>query len=272
MSAIVGNLLNRALAVKNCAIRDTTLPSYKSNWNGFSEWMKENGNIDPEIVTEVTPNYIAACLTHHFENLNHAAGTIDNIKSAIRHHYKRNLRLEDGWTKNTNTGSYVGNPCDSIEVKELVSGSYNVSKDRGDSSKRAAPMKIEYLNATCTDMLLYLESHPECRVEVLCFLAACSTAFYLWMRIDELFNMKCKHVELNLEKTDKRGYFYHEATTYRRKNDKKNNKRKSRVHEVHKLSELEKGACMKTYLDMWLVELERILGRLFVMMIVYFPL
>ena len=70
MSAIIGDLLNRALALKNCAIRDSTLPSYKSNWNGFSEWMKENGNIDPEIVTEVTPNYIAAYLTHHFENLN----------------------------------------------------------------------------------------------------------------------------------------------------------------------------------------------------------
>ena len=41
----------------------------------------------------------------------------------------------------------------------------------------------------------------------------------------------------------------------------KNNKRKSRLHEVHKLSEIEKGACVKTFLNMWLVELERILRR-----------
>ena len=119
MSAVIGYLFNRATALKKRAIRDTTLPSYKSNWNSFSKRMKQNGDVDPEIVTDVMPNYISACLTHPFENLNHKAGTIDNMKSAIRNHCKRNLRLEDVWTHNMITGRYVGNPCDSIEVKDF---------------------------------------------------------------------------------------------------------------------------------------------------------
>ena len=37
----------------------------------------------------------------------------------------------------------------------------------------------------------------------------------------------------------------------------KKNKRKSRVCEVHKFSEIEIGGYMKTFVDMWLVELEK---------------
>ena len=215
--------------------------------------------MDPEIVTDIMHNYIAAFLTHHFEILNHKAGTIENVKSTIRHHYKRNLRLEDGSMHNTITGSHVGNPCDSIEVKELVSGSYNVSKDRG-SSKREEPMRIECLNSMSTCMLLCLESHPNCRVEVLHFLAACSTAFCLWMLIDELINGKCKHSDLNLEKTINDVICITKLQHADEKKIKKN-KRKSRVHEVHKLSEIEKGGCVKTFVDTWLVELEKNLRR-----------
>ena len=60
-------------------------------------------------------------------------------------------------------------------------------------------------------------------------------------------------------KTTTKRLFYHEATIHRRKNDIKKTKRKSRACEVNKFSEIEKGGCMKTFIDMWLVELARIL-------------
>ena len=87
-------------------------------------------------------------------------------------------------------------------------------------------------------MLRHIGSCAKDRVEVLHFLAACTTAFYLWMRIDELFNMKHKYLELNIEHSGRNGYFYHKATIFRRKNDKKRNKRKPRAHEAHYLSEI----------------------------------
>ena len=72
--------------------------------------MKANGDNDQEIITDTTTNCIAARLAHHFEDLKHKPGTVDNIKSGIKYHHKRNLRLEDGWTFDTTNNCCVGNP------------------------------------------------------------------------------------------------------------------------------------------------------------------
>ena len=77
-------------------------------------------------------------------------------------------------------------------------------------------MMLDYLNMMSTHMLRHMESFVKDRVEVLHVLAACATAFYLWMRIDELFNMKHKDLELNMQHSDRKGYFYHKATIFRR--------------------------------------------------------
>ena len=131
--------------------------------------MRVNSDNDSEEVIDTTRNQIAARQTHHFEDFHHTPGTVECIKNALKHHYKINLRLEDGWTFDTIKKNCVGNPCDLIEVKELVSGSCNVSEDRGDVSENMAPMKVDYLIKMSMIMLHQIKIHPNFRVEVLCF-------------------------------------------------------------------------------------------------------
>ena len=90
-------------------------------------------------------------------------------------------------------------------------------------------MKVECLNTMFVLIWRHLEKNQNYRVEVLHFLASCSTAFCLWMIVGELFNMKRKGLELNIEINDTKYYFYHEATMFRRANDKNKSKRKTRT-------------------------------------------
>ena len=113
---------------KKRAIKKNTFPSYEYHWKGFIDWMKTNSNVNPEIVDDTTLNHIASYLTYHFEYLHHKSGTTCNIKSGLKHHYKLNLLLENGQTRDSTNNGYFGNPCDSIEVKELVTGSHNERK------------------------------------------------------------------------------------------------------------------------------------------------
>ena len=122
-------------------------------------------------------------------------------------------------------------------------------KERGNTSKRAAPMMLDYLNIMSTYILSHIELFIKDRAEVLYVLTAGTIEFYLWMRIDESFNMKYKDLELDIEHSDRKEYFYYKATFFQRKNDKKRNKRKPCTYEVHCLSEIERGACVKTFLS-----------------------
>ena len=111
-------------------------------------------------------------------------------------------------------------------------------------------MKVGFLNTMLSLMWRHLENDENDRVEVLHFLAAFPTTFCLWMRTDELFNVKFKELDLNIEINDEKVYFYHKATMLRRGNDKKRIKLKPRMHDVHKFTEIEKGCCMKRFLCM----------------------
>ena len=83
----------------------------------------------------------------------------------------------------------VGNPCDAIEVTELIKGIHNASRSRGDTAKRAAPMTISVICQLWEFIKLYMLTNPNVADEGLHVMARCSSCFCLWLRIDELFRL-----------------------------------------------------------------------------------
>ena len=46
----------------------------------FYDWMTSDGDVNPEVATDATPNYIVECFTRYFGHLNHNPRTVDDIK------------------------------------------------------------------------------------------------------------------------------------------------------------------------------------------------
>ena len=155
MSEALNTLILKATTLSKLAIPDTIKTSYNSYQKGYENYIKSQGISNPEAIIDITPNHIVAYLIHHFEEKNNKARYINNIRSGIKSHYKRNLRAEDRQRYDATKQYYIGNPCDSIVVKEIVSGADNISKDRGDQTKWAAPITMKHLNALWIFMLSY---------------------------------------------------------------------------------------------------------------------
>ena len=103
----------------------------------------------------------------------------------------------------TTNNCYVWKPRDSIEVKDLVSSSHNVSKDRRDIRKRTDPMLVDYFNKICAFTLHRMKTYANDWVEMLYFFVAYAVAFYLWMRVDDFHSVKHKYLELSTNINDK---------------------------------------------------------------------
>ena len=214
---------------------------------------------DPSNVTDESPNHVSYFITSKF-NDNKASGTCENIRSAIKHHYKRVIKVEDGWRKCDSSKKYVGNPCDALTVTELIKGIENVSRQRGDTTRRASPMTMDVLNKLWSFMSNCIIMNPGVAAEGMHLMAACPTCFCLWLRINELFKLKMKHTQLNVKVKPSVDSECHLVTLFFRKPDKDKEK-EGRTHEVHKAHESEIGGCMKTFLDEWLLTYEGMLGR-----------
>ena len=139
------DLAERAKCLGQQSVKTTTRQSHSSHWTQFANFCKQHGMPDPSDVTDESPNHVSYFITSKF-NDNKASGTCENIRSAIKHHYKRVITVEDRWRKCDDSENYVGNPCDALAVTELIKGIENVSRQRGDTARRAAPMTMDVLN------------------------------------------------------------------------------------------------------------------------------
>ena len=68
MSDTLNYLISKAKILSKSAIRDTTLTSYDSYQKGYEKYVINQGISNLEIITDTSPNHIAAYLIHHFED------------------------------------------------------------------------------------------------------------------------------------------------------------------------------------------------------------
>ena len=85
-------------------------------WIKFTNFCSDNELEDPSFITNKTVRNIKLCLT--FKCCTEGLGfkTAEGVRSGIRNHYSRILKLDDGWSN----AACVGNPCDSNEVKDQI--------------------------------------------------------------------------------------------------------------------------------------------------------
>ena len=105
---------------------------------------EENALYDPSEITDEAPNHVAYYITVRFEG-GVKTGSCDNIRSAIMSYYKCVVKCSDRWAFDNHLKKRIGNPCDAIEVTELIKGVFNSSRSRGDVAKRAVPLTISVL-------------------------------------------------------------------------------------------------------------------------------
>ena len=188
----LGDLAERAKCLAVSSVMPKTRTSYDSCWNQFVVFCSDNNLHDPSDVTDEAPNNIALFITTRFDECTNAAGTCDNIRSGIRSHYKRVIKAPDGWNKCNVINKFVGNPCDAIEITELIKGTCNTSRSRGDTSKRSAPMTMRMLCSLWDFIKTFIIANPNCDDEGIYVMAGCAACFYLWLRIDEIFKLRFK--------------------------------------------------------------------------------
>ena len=70
--------------------------------------------------------------------------------------------------------------------------------ERGDITIRAAPMKMNVRCKLWEFIVRFIVSNPGVAAEGINAMAACAKIFHLWLRINELFKLKMKHVQLNV--------------------------------------------------------------------------
>ena len=73
-------------------------------------------------------------------------------------------------------------------MKELLKEIETVCRDRGDSTKRAAPMTMIMLIKLHENIEKCVATNPLYLEEAFHVMAACDVCFYLWLRINEFLS------------------------------------------------------------------------------------
>ena len=76
----------------------TTRTSYESCWKQLTVFCDKNNLSNPSVVTDEAPSHVVCFITARFDR-NNAAGTCDDIRSAIRSHHKHTVKTPDSWRK-----------------------------------------------------------------------------------------------------------------------------------------------------------------------------
>ena len=144
------------------------------------------------------------------------------MHSKIKLHFKRNLKIEDGWTFDSVKNYYMGNPCDSVEAVELVNRVSSTAKERRHTTRRVALMTTVAINKLFKFMHKRIEKYINFAIKIIHAIAVATLLFCLWLRIDKLYQLKHKHLELNAENLQHLGCKHHEIVIFFRKgNDNK---------------------------------------------------
>ena len=239
-------------------VKGSSSTVYERKWKHFkafcmNESVQEgNGVLDPESSGQPNADIIGKIVEYfHFKISEEGCdpGEAINIRSALASVYKRKFHRIGTWKVNED-GTTEGTPTNSIVVNEAVQFYKREKKKKG--SKSALPFRFKYMSKVW-------EKSKEAASDPLYYsylMAACSTCFILWLRIDELVQLRISDIELSVTNDD--GVEHHLI----RLNDRKyvRGDQNGQSYALYRLHD-EECVCAFKHINNWITKYKSMMNR-----------
>ncbi|KAJ3856399.1 hypothetical protein EV368DRAFT_32460 [Lentinula lateritia] len=180
------------------------------------EEIGDNCKANPEMATDLqgclngkpnqdTPEAIALFMSWKCYNEGRKAATANQIHAAFKYHYTHlnGDKYRGAWRYNEALQEWVGNPCDSAQVRDLHEGCKR--KDGEAERHHSTPASIIIMQrlyafsiSTCPDNYLVVDAQSLAfKTRHLRFRAYSSLGFTIWTRNSETSGLQAKHIDRN---------------------------------------------------------------------------
>ena len=167
---------------KNIVVKSSA-NQHEGCWTKFTKFCSDNQLENPSIISDKTVKSIKLHLTFKCYTEGNGHKSAEGVRSGIRNHCSRILKADDGWSN----VKFEGNPCDSNEAKDQITSIKKDKLNQGTMPTRA--MAFSYRHLEMLVQAINLSTNVSNVIK--CFMLATSTtAFYLWLRINELLNLE----------------------------------------------------------------------------------